>query len=161
MKKSMWIVMAMMVVALVATAPALAEMKGDMKGMDHSAMKGALIHESTVEGHKLAYHLIDNMARMEKMKDMKGMKMEGHDMGQMKSHHMMVYVMGADGAMISDAKVGFLVEGPGGEQKTMAMFMTDGFGSDLELKGKGSYTIKTKIKAGETSLKDSFTYESK
>ena len=168
MKKATWTLIALIALAL-AASPALAmnhggmkgEMKGDMK-MDHSTHKGEGIHDSEVDGHKLSYHLIDNKEQMEKMKDMKGMKkMEGHDMSQMKSHHLMVFVMGPDGKMIEDAKAGYLVTGPGGEQKAMGMAMTGGYGADLELSEKGSYTIKTKVQAGDVTLKDSFTYEVK
>lgn len=149
---------------------------GSMKGMDHGSMKGMdhgsaqvghkemdheghmgqEIHESTVEGYGFAYHLMDNRAAMEKMKDMKG-----HDMSQMKSHHLMLYVVGPDGAKIEDAKVGYKVEGPAGEQKTMAMAMKGGYGADVELGAKGTYEIKTKAVVGGKSLVDEFKYDVK
>ena len=153
---------------LMVAAPAFAMDHGKMKGgmdhskmedmdhgdMDHSKVKGEMIREATVDGHKLMYHLIDNMAEMAKMKDMKG-----HDMSKMKSHHLMVYVFSPDGAKVSAGKVGYMITGPdGSDQKTMAMAMTGGFGADVDMKAKGSYGIKTKAVAGETKLMDEFTY---
>jgi hypothetical protein len=148
---------------------------GSMKGMDHGSMKGMEmkaehgmdheghmgqeIHESTVEGYQFAYHTMDNAAAMEKMKDMKGM--QGHDMGQMKSHHLMLYIVGPDGKPVEDAKVGYKVEGPSGEQKAMTMGMKGGFGADVDLKAKGVYEIKTKAVIGDKSLVDEFKYEVK
>jgi len=153
-------------VALALAGPAMAmdhskmhgEMDhGKMAGMDHSQMKGEMIHQSTVDGYKVMYHLIDNMAEMAKMGDMKG-----HDMSQMKSNHLMVYIVDAGGKAVSKGKVGYMVTGPDGvEQKVMAMAMTGGFGADVDLKLKGAYTIKTKAIAGESQLVDEFTYEVK
>ncbi len=121
--------------------------------MDHSGHKGALIHESTVNGHGLAYHLIDMMEKMKGMKNMPEMK---------NTHHLMVYVKGPDGKVVDKAKVGYLLKGPGGaDQKAMCMAMSGGFGSDVNLEKKGKYTIKTKIMAGGVKLVDSFEYEVK
>ncbi len=159
--------------ALIGLALALPASAGDMdhgamKGMDHGSMKGAemkehgehaaewgpSIHESSVEGYTITYHLMDNRAAMAKMGDMKG-----HDMSQMKSHHLMVFIAGADGKRVEDAKVGYKVEGPAGEQKTMAMAMKGGFGADVELGSKGRYEIKTKALVGEKALLDEFKYD--
>ncbi|MBE0618739.1 MAG: hypothetical protein IH608_12580 [Proteobacteria bacterium] len=135
------------------------EMKAGGQAMEHEARMGQKIHESTVEGYELVYHTMDNAAAMEKMKDMKGM--QGHDMSQMKSHHLMLYIVGPDGKPVDDAKVGYKVEGPAGEQKTMAMGMEGGFGADVELKAKGTYEIKAKAMIGDKSLVDEFKYEVK
>ncbi len=143
---------------------------GSMKGMDHGSMKGVemkehgqhtaewgpSIHESSVQGYTITYHLMDNRAAMAKMGDMKG-----HDMSQMKSHHLMVFIAGPDGARVEDAKVGYKVEGPSGEQKTMAMAMKGGFGADVELGSKGRYEIKTKAVVGEKALLDEFKHDVK
>jgi hypothetical protein len=125
--------------------------------MEHSVRMGDMIHESTVDGYKISYHLIDNMAQMAKMKDMKG-----HDMSQMKSHHLMAYIVDPAGKPVADGKVGYKVTGPGGtDQTAMTMGMTGGFGADVDLKAKGTYTIKTKAVAGEAKLLDEFSYEVK
>jgi len=135
------------------------EMKSGAHEMDHEDHMGQEVHESTVEGYQFAYHTMDNAAAMEKMKDMKGMT--GHDMSQMKSHHLMLYIVGPDGKKVEDGKVGYKVEGPAGEQKTMAMAMKGGFGADVEFKAKGIYEIKTKAVLGDKSLVDEFKYEVK
>ena len=123
----------------------------DMEQMDHSAHRGPNIHNAMVEGHHLAYHLID---MREKMKDMENMP-------EMKAtHHMMVYVTGPDGAVLAEAKVGYLVMGPDGQQqKLMAMGMSDGFGADVDFGSPGAYTVKTKAVANGTTLRDEFTYQ--
>ena len=159
--------------ALIGLALALPASAGDMdhgamKGMDHGSMKGAemkehgqhsaewgpSIHESSVDGYTITYHLMDNRAAMAKMGDMKG-----HDMSRMKSHHLMIFIAGPDGTRVEDAKVGYKVEGPAGEQKTMAMAMKGGFGADVELGAKGTYEIKAKALVGEKALLDEFQYD--
>jgi len=122
-----------------------------MDQMDHSGHRGANIHNSSVDGHSLAYHLID---LREKMKDME-------DMPEMQAtHHMMVYVVSPDGAPVAEAKVGYLVVGPdGNRQRLMAMGMQDGFGADVDFRAAGTYTVRTKAVAGDTTLLDNFTYE--
>ena len=123
----------------------------DMEQMDHSGHRGPNIHNSSVDGYSLDYHLID---MREKMKDMENMP-------EMKAtHHVMVYVTGPDGAVLAEAKVGFLVEGPDGQQqKLMAMGMSDGFGADVDFGAPGAYTVKTKAVANGTTLRDEFTYQ--
>ncbi|MBI5443192.1 MAG: hypothetical protein HY900_18495 [Deltaproteobacteria bacterium] len=140
---------------------------GSMGGMDHGSMgaapskgmprMGKKIQEEKAEGYKLEYYLMD-MAEM--MKNMK-MSMKDMDMSKMKSHHLMVYITSPDGKPIEDAKVGYLVAGPGGEQKSMAGAMNGGFGGDVDLKGKGSYKVTTKAVIGGKTLMDDFGYEVK
>ncbi len=134
-------------------------MKG-MGGQKGSAMMGREIRTARVNGYTLTYRLIDMKQRMAMMKGMKGM-----DMAKMKSHHLMVFVTGLDGKAVTDAKVGFKIQGPAGaqvpEQRVMCMAMSGGFGADVELGAKGAYTVKAKIVAGDTKLVDSFTYEVK
>ena len=119
--------------------------------MDHSGHRGANLHNSSVDGYSLSYHLID---LREKMKDMENMP-------EMKAtHHMMVYVVGPDGTPLAQAKVGYLVVGPDGQQqKLMAMGMSDGFGADVDFGAPGAYTVKTKAVANGTTLLDQFTHE--
>ncbi|MCJ7829938.1 MAG: hypothetical protein MUP74_00995 [Desulfobacterales bacterium] len=119
-------------------------------GMDHSAHMGALIHESTVEGFSLAYHLIDMQQHTAGMKDMP------------MTHHLMVFVKGPDLKTVTEAKAGYLVQNPDGtDQRLMTMAMKEGFGADINLKAKGVYTIKAKIVAQDKQLMDSFPYEVK
>jgi len=138
--------------------------------MEHGSMKGAeakdqtaearhgqKIREAKAEGYQFEYYLID-------MKQMMGGKteMKGHDMAEMKSHHLMVYLKDADGKYVQGAKVGFWLTGPDGkDQKTMAMSMGEGFGADIDLKAKGAYKIKTKAVVGDKTLVDEFTYNVK
>jgi hypothetical protein len=116
---------------------AIAAEKGN--NIDHSEHVGQNIHTSTVDGYRLAYHLVDLPGRQE--------------------HHLMVYVMSPDGEPVEEAKIGYLVEGPdGSKQKVMAMGMKTAFGADVNLTLKGNYTIKTKALVGNKKLLDKFTY---
>jgi hypothetical protein len=125
--------------------------------MDHSSHAGDLIHETTVDGYKLAYHLIDVREKMEKMKDMKGMK----GMKPM-THHMMVYIKDPQGNTVSDGMVGYLIENPDDtKQKVMCMAMSGGYGGDVNFDEPGTYTVKAKAIAGGNKLIDSFEYEVK
>ena len=132
------------------------EMPGhDGKGhsMDHPTRMGENIRETTVNGHMLAYHLIDMAAKMEGMTSMPPM---------MATHHMMVYIMTPDGKMVKDAKTGFVIEDPDKKkQQVMAMGMGDGYGSDITLKKKGTYKIAVKIVREGKSFMDVFAYEVK
>ncbi|MCP4105242.1 MAG: hypothetical protein GY749_06860 [Desulfobacteraceae bacterium] len=117
----------------------------------HSKHMGEKIHESDADGFKLVYELID---MREKMKDMPA--------GMKATHHLMVYVKDSHGHNFEKAKVGYLVEGPGGsKQKLMCMGMAGGFGSDVNFSEKGTYTVKTKVAAGDKKLMDKFEYEVK
>ncbi len=122
--------------------------------MDHSSHAGDLIHETTVDGYKLAYHLIDVREKMEKMKDMKGMKPM--------THHMMVYIKDPQGNPVTDGMVGYLIENPDDtRQKVMCMAMSGGYGGDVNFDKPGAYTVKAKAMAGGNKLIDSFEYEVK
>jgi hypothetical protein len=122
----------------------------DMDRGGHSGMK---IHTATVDGYELRYELIDMKARMEGMENMPEMQ---------HSHHMMVYVRDRDGNAVESAKVGYLIQGPGGDvQKAMCMGMGGGYGADVSLEDAGAYTIKTKVVAGDKTLMDGFEYEVK
>ena len=115
--------------------------------------KGKHIHTSNADGHELAYYLID-MGNT-------GSEMEGHEGHghQSPTHHLMVYITGPAGDQITDAKTGFLIEGPDGEkQKTMAMGMSGGYGADVSLGASGKYTIRTKAVAEGTTVMDAFEY---
>jgi len=130
----------------------------DMEGKGHSAemRHGQKIRDAKVEGHRFEYYLI---SMTEAMSGQEKMEMKGHDMTQMKSHHLMVYLMGPDGKVLPGARVGFWLTGPDGkDQKTMAMEMGEGYGADIDLKVKGLYKIKTKLVIGDKTLMDEFSY---
>ena len=124
--------------------------------IDHSGHVGVMIHESTIDGYRFAYHLIDIQKSPEQMKDMKNPNESD------KTHHLMVYVMDPDGQAVQQAKLGYLVEGPNGaKQKIMAMGMQGAYGANVDFRNKGSYTIKTKIVTGDKKLFDRFNHEIK
>ena len=127
------------------------------EGIDHSSHTGENIHNSKKEGYTLAYHLIDMKAQMAAMKE----HAQAHGSEKMDmTHHLMVYLTDADGDQVKDAKVGYLVVNPDGtKQKLMTMHMKGGFGSDINLKQKGTYTIKTKALSGNTKIMDQFSYK--
>jgi hypothetical protein len=129
---------------------------GQVKGheeMEHPGMNGTQIHSSIVDGYKLSYELID---MRERMKDMPNMpEMPG-------THHLMVYVQGPDGSPAENAKTGFLIQGPDGEKQTaMCVGMGGGYGADIKLDKKGTYTIKSKIVNGNDKVLDLFTHQVK
>lgn len=151
--------------ALTAAPRALA-----MEGMDHSKMghgttAAALVPEkpaaaspeirkAVVKGYTLTYTLID----MKKMMAASGVPM-AHDMSKMRSHHLMVNPVAADGKAVATGKAGFQVVQPDQVKiQAMAMLMEGGFGADLDLVAKGNYTITTKITFGDTTLVDEFVY---
>ena len=153
MKKSMFLFVIAITGAFVFNLAALADDKGMKmdhsqsagdhgKAMDHSQHMGEKIHESKVEGYQFAYHLLNMEDRA--------------------THHMMVYILAPDGGKVEDAKVGYLVNGPGGsKQKMMAMGMKGAYGADLDFKKKGTYTVKMKAVTGDQKFLDEFTYEVK
>ena len=112
------------------------------KAMDHSKHLGEKIHESKVDNYVLAYHVLD---------------LPGTD-----AKHLMTYITDIHGNAISEAKVGYLIKGPGGTtQKIMAMAMKDAFGGNANLSIKGIYKIKTKVVVKGKKLMDQFTHEVK
>ena len=126
----------------------------EMKG--HDMDMGEVIRTHTVDDVTLTYRLIDMHQRM---KDMEGMESMA---GKVASHHLMLDVKGKNGAMVHDAKVGFVITDPDGKEvKTMAMGMAGGHGADVEMMQKGTYTLKVKVKAGDKVVKDSFTHMTK
>ena len=127
------------------------------EGIDHSAHTGVNIHNSKKKGYTLAYHLIDMKAQMAAMKE----HAQAHDSGKMDmTHHLMVYLTDDNGNSVNDAKVGYLIVNPDGtKQKLMCMYMKGGFGSDIRLKQKGTYAIKTKALSGDTKVMDQFSYK--
>ncbi|MDM8522855.1 hypothetical protein QUF80_05725 [Desulfococcaceae bacterium HSG8] len=154
MRKSLPTIVLAVVFIIASALPAFAQGHDHgKKAMDHSEHKGEMIHESSVDGYKFGYHLIDMKEKMKHMKNMPEMKA---------THHLMVYVESPDGHEVEKAKVGYLVEGPGdSKQKLMAMGMAGGFGADVDFSAKGAYVVKTKMVAGDKKLADKFEYEVK
>jgi hypothetical protein len=115
-------------------SPAVAE--------EHADSPGVQIHTSTVDGYGFGYSL--------------------YHFPERKTQHLMVSITGPDGAAVEQGKVGFLVTGPdGSKQKAMAMGMKGAYGADVDLGGKGVYTIKAKAVIENRKLFDTFTYEAK
>jgi hypothetical protein len=152
MKKSIICFIVYFLVGSALVLPVFSQDSGS--GIDHSGHVGDMIHESTVDGYRFAYHLIDIQKNPQQMHDMKDSK------GSEKTHHLMVYVMDPDGQAVQQAKLGYLVEGPNGaKQKLMAMGMQGAYGANVDFRSKGSYTIKTKIVTGDKKLFDRFSHE--
>jgi len=140
------------------------EMKMEQKmGMKNHGMgmgmgmggSGDVIRTHSTGGMTLTYRLI-NMH--ERMKDKPGMEKMANKVA---SHHLMVDVKRADGGMVHDARVGFVVTGPDGKKMksmAMAMGMEGGHGADVDMKQKGKYKVSVKIKVGEKIVKDTFTH---
>ena len=131
----------------------MGEGKMDHGAMGHGDHMGEMIHRSTVDGHEFMYHLIDMREKMKGMENMPEMK---------KTHHLMVYVKDSSGNQMAEAKAGYLIENPdGSDQRAMTMPMSGGHGADVVLEAPGTYTVKTKVMAGDETLMDSFEYEVK
>jgi hypothetical protein len=106
---------------------------------DHSGHTGQLIHESTVQEYRMAYHLLELPGRADL--------------------HLIVYITAPDGQAVENATVGYLVKGPdGASQKAMAMKMDKSFGADVNFSPPGDYLIKVKAVVGEVKLLDSFSH---
>ncbi len=117
-----------------------------MAGESHAA--GQAIAKDTVDGYTLSYRLIDMRQMAKEMPEMTA------------THHLMLYITDPQGQPVTNATVGFLIEGPdGSEQQVMAMSMGDGYGSDVSIKQPGKYIVKAKAVTGEKTLLDEFSYE--
>lgn len=115
--------------------------------MNHSGNMGKMIHQSSVEGYGFMYHLITMPEQAKGMAEMEN------------THHLMVFISAPDGKTIDTGTIGYLIKGPDGKiQQKMTMAMSGGFGADINLKGKGSFAIKTKAVVKERTLVDDFTY---
>jgi hypothetical protein len=115
---------------------------GAAEKVDHSKHLGVRIHESSIQGYSLAYHLLDLPNR--------------------KEDHLMIYIVNEKKEAVKKGKVGYLVVGPdGSNQKVMAMAMKEAFGADVDFTAKGTYTINAKALVGNAKLIDQFTYDVK
>jgi hypothetical protein len=107
--------------------------------MDHSGHIGKKIHESVVQGYRLAYHLLDLPGREAK--------------------HLITYIRDGQGHAVINAKVGYQVVAPDSTKKNvMAMVMDKAYGADVNLTAKGTYTIKAKAAFKDKKLLDQFTF---
>ena len=154
---------AAVVVALVGTLAGAPSLRAQMKmpavaGAERPA--GLVVRESSVAGSRLTYRLYSWEERNVLMKGMMGMSMAG--LNEKGTHHLMVFVTGADGKPVAGGKVGYQVTGPGGGvQKTLTMSMYEGYGADLVLGEKGVYTVRLKADIGGAPVGEEFTYELK
>lgn len=116
-------------------------------GHGNMDMSGKQIRETTIDGYKVAYHLIDMHAQMPDNAEMAG------------TYHMMLFLKDSAGNPVTSATVGYLVKGPDGkDQKTMAMTMGKGFGANVNLLEKGEYVITAKALIGNKKIIDKFIY---
>ena len=114
--KKLQIISITFILSFLLSSAALASDKGNRT--DHSGHVGEKIHESSVQGYQIAYHLLDLPGREE--------------------DHLMAYIIDLNGQPVSKAKIGYLVVGPkGAKQKVMAMGMKDAFGGDVNFTAKG------------------------
>jgi len=120
---------------------------------------GTMIRQAKVEGSALHYHLLSSKERNILMKGMEGMAMPGVDLSGKATHHLLLYLQGADGKSIPSAKVGFKITAPDGSvQTTLTMEMQGGYGADVALPANGTYRIRMKAALGEKALEDEFTF---
>ncbi|HKL01966.1 MAG TPA: hypothetical protein VJ943_17070 [Desulfotignum sp.] len=134
----------------------------DGHDMHTSDRVGKLFHESMQKGYMLAYYLMDLRDQGDdKAADHSSGDHASHGEKQMdKPHHIMVYIMDKDHKPVTDAKVGFLINGGDkGTQKIMAMYMGQGFGITADMQAKGGYEIALKAVIGDVTLMDRFSHE--
>lgn len=131
-------------------------------GAEQPIIHGAMIREAKLQGFSLHYHLLSWVERNLLMKGMEGMEMPGMDRSGKATHHLLLYLGGADGKGIPTAKVGFQITSPDGSvQTTLTMAMQGGYGADVALAAKGTYRVKMKAEIGAVVLADEFTYNVK
>jgi len=120
---------------------------------------GTMIHQAKVEGYSLHYHLLSWKERNLLMKGMEGMAMPGVDLTGKATHHLLLYLQGADGKTVPSAKVGFKINAPDGSvQTTLTMEMQGGYGADVVMPAKGTYTVKMKAVLGEKTVVEEFVF---
>lgn len=131
-------------------------------GAEQPLIQGAMIRQTKVEGYFLHYHLLNWKERNLLMKGMEGMDMPGLDRSGKATHHLLLYLRGADGKRNPPAKVGFQITAPDGSvQKTLTMVMQGGYGADVVLPVKGAYQIRTKMNLDTAILSEEFSFDLK
>jgi len=119
--------------------------------------EGKFIRSAVVEGYEFRYYLIDMKAKMAKIAKI-NKEMAAMDMGKMKSHHLMLYILDKNKRKVSEGRVGYqLVDADGKKQKTMTMAMSGGYGADVDMR-PGTYKIMAKALLKDTKLMDSFEF---
>jgi len=150
MKKTLKQLMTVLLVSLFLTGAAFAGNSMAGHDMNASDKMGEMIHQSTVDGYMLSYHFMDLRDGTKAMENME------------KPHHLMVYIMDKNHQPVLKGKVGFLIHtADGTPQKAMGMFMSNGFGTTVNMKKKGVYTITAKAVLDNKKLMDKFEYEIK
>lgn len=121
---------------------------------------GKQIRRINIKGYTLTYRLLNLSERGEMMKLMEGHSVLGMKKSADVTNHIMVYIQNTDGKIVA-GDVAFLLTGPEGKDfRTVSMGMYGGYGSDISLKLKGVYKIKTKIIVEDiVRLDDEFTYQ--
>lgn len=120
---------------------------------------GAMIRQTKVEDFFLHYHLLSWKERELLMKGMEGTGIPGVDRSGKATHHLLLYLRGADGKSNPPAKVGFEITAPdGGVQRTLTMGMQGAYGADVAMAAKGEYRIRLKAETGAVVLADEFTH---
>lgn len=157
MKQKLFAVLAILgAVLLCSPAFGSSSSHGDSHGSGHTMEhgengSGKKVHTAQVADFVFEYRLIDMKEKMKGMKNMPKMK---------ETHHLMVYVKDMHGKPIKNAKVGYLIQGPGKSiEKKMAMHMNKGFGADVTFLHGKPYLIKTKAVVGDHTLVDSFDFK--
>lgn len=104
---------------------------------------GAEIRKSQAEAFSMTYRLL----KLDK-------PVEGD------THHLMVFIDGADGKPLAGAKVGFQVTAPGAEKprSVMTQGMDPGFGANLNFTAKGTYLVRCKAAYPGGTFTDEFSY---
>lgn len=125
--------------------------------MPAKPQEGKFVNTLTVKDYTLNYYLIDMKKKMAGMSPEYKEKMAMMNMGSMKSHHLMLYILGNGGEMVSDGKIGFMLTAKDGtKQKTMAMGMSGGYGADVDLITGTPYTVMTKAMVNGEKVVDTF-----
>jgi len=123
---------------------------------EQTEQEGKFIHSAEVSGYTLNFYLIDMKEKMAQLKAKGGSQMAGMNMGPMKSHHLMLYIIDQTGKKIADGRVGYmLIDKDGMKQKTMTMAMSGGYGADVELQA-GTYKVMTKALVSGNKIVNSF-----
>lgn len=123
---------------------------------------GKQIRQTNVKEYTLTYYLLNLSERGEMMKLMEGHSVLGMKKGADVTNHLMVYIQKPDGKIVPGDVAFLLIDPDGKDFSTMTMGMYGGYGADINMKIKGSYTIKAKIVIEGRDivrLEDEFTFQ--
>lgn len=134
-----------------------------MPGMP-TVRPGKQIRRTNLEGYTVMYHLMDLSERVEMLKIIEHHSVLGLSKSPDVTNHLMVYIQNPAGKLLL-GEVAYHVTGPDGKDyKTMTMAMYGGYGADMIMKLKGTYTIRMKfiLESGVAiKLDDEFTFQVK